>query len=102
LSVVLWLYLAVAVPYTAFLILYAVVSRPKTAIGRSLLLSKAVIVALAWNAVLSLALGDYPGRDLVRVFAVGGAIVAGWWQLTLLLIEQRRDRGCAEDKETVS
>lgn len=88
------LYLAVAVPYTLFAILYAAISRPRDALGHSLLLSKTVIAVLAWNAVLALWLGEYPGRTAVRVFVVGGALVAGWTQLYLLIQEQRRARRC--------
>lgn len=88
-----WLYLAVAIPYTLFVVLYAAVSRPHDALGRSLLLSKCVIAVLAWNAVLSLANpGGYPGQTLVRILVTGGALVAGWWQLSLLLIDQRNAR----------
>lgn len=89
------LYMAVAVPYTAFVLLYGFRSPWwATGMGRSLLLSKAVIAALAINAVLALYFGEYPGRDLVRAFVVGGAIIAGWSQLILLVLEQRRDRRC--------
>lgn len=86
------LYLAVAMPYTAFVILYAAISRPRSGIGRSLLLSKAVIAALSWNAILALLFGEYPGREIVRTFIVGGALVAGWAQLALLIREQRASR----------
>jgi hypothetical protein len=86
------LYLAVAIPYTLFVILYAAVSRPRSAIGRSLLLSKLVIAALAWNAVAALVFDDYPAREFVRTFIVGGAILAGWTQLALLIREQRASR----------
>lgn len=87
------LYLAVAAPYTLFVILYATRSPwYRSVLGRSLLLSKAVIAALAWNAVLAFAFGDYPGRDAVRVFVVGGALLAGWTQLWLLIHEQRAAR----------
>lgn len=89
-----FLYLAVAVPYTLFVVLYAAISRPRDAMGYSLLLSKTVIATLAWNAVLALWLVDYPGQEIVRVFVVGGAIIAGWSQLVLLIIEQRRARRC--------
>lgn len=88
-----WLYLAVALPYSLFVILYMARSKwYATAMGRSLLLSKSVIAALAVNACLAFAWPDYPGQDVVRVFIVGGALVAGWSQLTLLILEQRRDR----------
>lgn len=90
-SVSLVLYLLVLVPYTLFVVLYATRSPwYRSAMGRSLLLSKSVIAALAWNAVLALWLGDYTGRGVIRVFIVGGAIVAGWAQLILLVIEQRK------------
>lgn len=91
------LYLAVAVPYTLFVVLYAAVSRPRSAIGRSLLLSKAVVAALAWNAVLALFFGEYAGREFVRTFIVGGALIAGWAQLGLLIREQRRARRCPDE-----
>lgn len=95
------LYLAVAVPYSLFVILYATRSPwYRTGLGRSLLLSKMVIAVLALNAVLALAFGDYPGREAVRVFVVGGAIVAGWSQLVLLIKEQRRARRCPESVST--
>jgi hypothetical protein len=91
-SPVIW-YLLVLIPYTAFVILYAFRSPWwETGMGRSLLLSKTVIAALSWNAVLALWLGEYPGRGAVRVFVVGGAIVAGWSQLYLLLKEQHAAR----------
>lgn len=86
------LYLLVAVPYTLFVILYAFVSRPKSAIGRSLLLSKLVIALLAWNAILALWFGEYFLREAVRWLIVGGAIIAGWSQLVLLIMEQRKAR----------
>ena len=92
-SVVFWLYLAVAIPYSLFVILYA--SRSpwyRSGLGRSLLLSKAVIAALAWHAVLVLFMEDYPGEMFVRALVVGGAIIAGWSQLILLAIEQKRAR----------
>lgn len=93
--VVLLLYLAVAVPYSLFVILYATRSPwYRTGIGRSLLLSKAVIAVLSVNAVLGLAFGPYPGQGVVRAFVVGGAIIAGWSQLTLLILEQRNARRC--------
>ena len=92
------LYLAVAVPYSAFVVLYAARSRPRDALGYSLLLSKTVIALLAWNAVLALWLGDYPGREVVRAVIVGGALVAGWSQLFLLIREQRRARRCHTEK----
>lgn len=85
------LYLAVAVPYTLFVLLYA--SRSQwyaTPLGRSLLLSKTVLALLSWNAVFSLAFGGYPGQGLVRVLIVGGAIIAGWSQLILLIAEQSK------------
>lgn len=88
------LYCAIAIPYTLFVILYAVVSRPRDAIGRSLLLSMFVVALLAWNAVLALWLGDYAGRMVVRVLVIGGALVAGWSQLALLVREQRAARRC--------
>lgn len=95
-----WLYLAVAVPYTAFVVLYLTRSPWfRTALGRSLLLSKAVIAALAWNAIFALAFGDYPGREVLRVFIVGGALIAGWSQLYLLIREQRAQRRCPESEE---
>lgn len=101
-SLVIGLYLLVAVPYSLFVILYATRSPwYRTAMGRSLLLSKAVIAALSVHAVLSLWFGDYPGRDMVRVFVVGGAITAGWTQLTLLIIEQRRARACREETKEI-
>lgn len=86
------MYLAVAVPYTLFVVLYAAISRPKSGIGHSLLLSKTVIAALAWNAILAMVFGEYPGREAVRTFIVGGALVAGWAQLYLLVREQRAAR----------
>lgn len=98
---VILLYLAVAVPYTAFVVLYSTRSPwYATGLGRSLLLSKTVIAALAINAVLSLWLGEYPGKEIVRVFIVGGAIVAGWSQLILLIIEQHRARRCPEPSDS--
>lgn len=86
------LYLAVAIPYTLFVLLYGFRSRPGSAIGRSLLLSKLVIAALAWNAILAVQFGEYPGREFVRTFIVGGALIAGWTQLALLIREQRASR----------
>lgn len=88
-------YLLVAVPYTLFVVLYATRSPwYQTALGRSLLLSKTVIATLSIHAVLALWLGPYPGQFILRVFIVGAAIVAGWWQLTLLVLEQNKARRC--------
>lgn len=91
-SLAVWLYLAVAIPYTLFVVLYAFVSRPRDPLGHSLLLSKSVIAVLSWHVVVSLAWPGYPGQDVVRAFVVGCAIVAGWWQLYLLLSDQRNAR----------
>jgi hypothetical protein len=92
---VIWLYLLVLIPYGLFVLLYAFRSPwYRSWLGRSLLLSKLVIALLALNAVLVLAFEDYPGRDFVRAFVVGGAIVAGWSQLFLLIREQRAARRC--------
>jgi hypothetical protein len=89
-------YLLVLIPYTAFVVLYATRSPWwETGMGRSLLLSKTVIAALSWNAVLALWLGEYPGRDIVRGLIVGAAIVAGWSQLYLLVREQHAARHLA-------
>jgi hypothetical protein len=88
-----WMYLAVAVPYTLFVVLYATRSRWWVSnIGRSLLLSKGVIALLSIHVVVSLAFPSYPGQEAVRLLVVGGAIVAGWWQLALLVKEQQRAR----------
>lgn len=93
-----WLYLAVGIPYTLFVILYATRSPwYRTGMGRSLLLSKSVIAALVWNALLGMLFGEFPGRPALRVFIIGGAIVAGWTQLFLLLKEQRAARRCPRD-----
>lgn len=90
---VFWLYLLVAIPYTAFVLLYATRSKWWVSpLGRSLLLSKSVIALLASNAVLGLALGNYPGRDVVRGVIVGSAIVAGWYQLSALIRIQQEER----------
>jgi hypothetical protein len=93
------LYAAVAVPYTLFVVLYGTRSPWwRAGIGRSLLLAHAVTALLAWNAVLALGWPDYPGRGAVRVLIVCGALVAGWTQLALLVIEQRRARRCKESE----
>lgn len=98
-NAIFWLYVLVAVPYTLFVVLYATRSPwYRTAIGRSLLLSKIVIATLSIHAVLSVIFGDYPLKEAVRMFVVGAAIVAGWSQLILLVIEQYRARH-PENKE---
>lgn len=88
-----WLYLLVAIPYSLFVVLYSTRSPwYATAMGRSLLLSKTVIALLSIHVCLILAFGDYPGSAVVRALVVGGAILAGWTQLFLLIREQRAPR----------
>ena len=90
-----WLYLAAWAPYTAFVLLYGFRSPwYRSALGRSLLLSKTVIAVLLTHVLLLVIFGDYPGRGAVRAFMVGAVIVAGWYQLTTLVRLQRQARRC--------
>lgn len=97
-----WLYLSAWVPYTLFVALYAFRSPwYRSALGRSLLLSKTVIAVLLTHALLIVVLGaDYPGREYVRGFLVGGVIVAGWVQLLTLVRLQRQARRCDRTQDS--
>lgn len=79
------------VPYALFVLFYALRSPwYGSPIGRSLMLSKAVIVALLSHVLVVLKVGDYPGRLTVWAVLLVLAAVAGGTQLAILLKEQRR------------
>lgn len=89
-----WIYLAAWVPYTSFMLLYGFLSPwYRTAVGRSLLLSKSVITLLLTHALLSLLFGrGYSGSGILIAMVIGLVVPAGWLQLILLLRLQRQAR----------
>lgn len=77
--------------YLVFVVLYATRSPwRQTPIGRSWLLSKTVIVALLTNAIVSVAVGHYPGRFVVWGVLFSVLTVAGAWQVRVLVKLQNR------------
>lgn len=92
-----WLLVLTLVPWLLFVVLYAIRSPwYRTPVGRALMLSKVVIVAVLLNGIVGRV---WPHHHEVRaaVYAVliGGSFLAGCYQLLNLLHEQRRDRADA-------
>lgn len=86
---------AAVTPYALFVIFYAARSPwYANAVGRSLMLSKFVIMMLLGHVLVVLSIGDYPGRLPVWATLFVLTSVAGTWQLlTLLRLQRRIDHG---------
>lgn len=90
-----WVYLLTWAPFASFLILYGLRSPWRaTSTGRGIFTLTASMVAVLSNALAGVMLGDYPGRDLVRLILVGGVACAGWNLLRNLIgLQHEAGRG---------
>jgi hypothetical protein len=89
-----WLLALTLCPWLAFVSLYAARSPWwRWPIGRSLMLSKIVIVAVLINGIVGRIWPSYHHlRSVVYVVLIGGSFLAGCYQLLNLRREQRQDR----------
>lgn len=88
-----WLLLVALLPWLTFVALYATRSPwYRWSIGRALMLSKVVIVAVIVNGIVGRIWPNHHFRAVVYVVLIGGSFVAGCYQLLVLLREQRRAR----------
>lgn len=89
-----WLLLVTLLPWLVFVVLYAARSPwYRWSVGRALMLSKVVIVAVIVNGIVGRIWSHHHhGRSVVYAVLIGGSFVAGCYQLLVLLREQRRAR----------
>lgn len=81
-----------------FVLAYAIVFRwYETAAGRAVLgFVASLVLVLLLNVIARASGGDYPGRDVLRVFAYG-AVFVGSWGLVVELVRSWRRGGPALD-----
>jgi hypothetical protein len=89
-----WLYLAAWLPYTLLIITYGFGSPwYSSAIGRSLMLTKVVIVLVLTNILTTYLVGDVPpAMPFGSVTLLVVAVIAGWYQFVTILGVQRQGR----------
>lgn len=88
-----WLLTAAFIPYATFAVTYGL-RAPwyRSQVGRSLLLSKAVIAATLLSAIVGRMFPHYTFRWGLFALLIGLAVVAGWYQLITLLQILHRHR----------
>lgn len=85
-----WAYFAAWLPYVLIIVVYGFGSPwYRSAIGRSLMLTKVAIVFVLTNVLAAYIFGEYPWRDAVRVLLIGCVVGAGVYQLATIIREQR-------------
>lgn len=96
-----WMCLAAFLPYLLFVIAYMTRSPwYASPVGRSLMLSKVVIVALLGHPLALFLCGPYQGAEGVWVVLFGLTCVAGTTQLLTLLRLQRNTDGAPRRRST--
>lgn len=90
-DIALWLVRLAAPPQTLFVLVYGLwMPWWRTQTGRAIF-TKSLALALLLNlSLLSVAIGPYPGHQVVEVCVIGLVAVGAWLQLLALLVEMLR------------
>lgn len=95
-----WLLLMTAPAPALFVLRYARVRWSSTVSGRAIMLKSTGTALFLGLACATVVLGEFPGRDLLRVAIYGFLFAAQWYLTTLLFRLQRQARTPSTDTLT--